>query len=998
MYDDRTYLDNNAVLYLRGREYHITGLEGAGTSSIVYHATVSVSDNSIKTEKKVLIKELYPMNLSIVRNKTTGALIIPKRSQNNFIKYIESFKKAVKLQIEFHNPLEEESDTLSATNSTSSIEDVCEHGNTLYSVMSIDNGQTYDKYDNDDLRSHIEICKNLAEAIWKYHKRGYLHLDIKPKNIFVLAGSNQIKLFDFDTVQLKGDINNRNCRVSFTEEFAPPELYLITRDRSYYGQIDQRSDIYLIGATLFYKLFGRTPSFSDRFPYKTWDFGESTIARTASPQVKDQLTVVLRKTLAQLREGRYNDVSELLCAFDCILDLLKFKYNLVNQNIYKTSGDYYIPRTQEIKQIRNILNENHIAYLYGMGGIGKSETARAYVEEYRNDYSVIQFIGYQTDLAKAIASLSFSDDEGFNDNAHNEDDRYKMVFTRLSGKLLNNERTLIIIDNYNYISDAAKDISEKDQKVLETNRKVLQDLTKLSIHFIFTTRNKPLPHDIKKRVEINEFTSDELRELFFQINPRYKDDPERVKKVDKILELTGYHTLTVDLIARQSASIEGMGNHTLDDLIDVISRSGINNEVDVIVPNNKDEKDTYDIVYNHIKALFDFNQLSDMEEYVLATAALLPVTGMKEKDFCELIAIDKVSNHPTGWGLNKTITKLVESGWLCRNSHMKYDENDPLFKPALDTGAIINETVSIVSMHPLIADTAINELGFDSVFFKYFSENLEYHYKEKWCIFDDFWENNVISIMDSPEYIVINTCDEMIIRLLYRAPINHNNFVFISKLAYVILCYQRVSDFDAFLHKANEYIDKNENNDPCDLAWYYKLLCIRYCIYRLPQKIVPPEYTNSINENDKYNNEAKKFAILSFEYFSKVLDNADKADLAEEFAIAFWYSHDFETAFSFRKLSLKYSKKTNDKKRISHALYELGQSFYNYVYEIDIQADRIRYLKYSELVIKQAINLYNQLPQNNQDKLMAWTGFLKQIRFYIENPSSLPLYTLFQLA
>lgn len=337
MYDDREYLDNNAVLYLGDREYHITGLEGAGTSSIVYNATVSVSNNSIKTKKKVLIKELYPLNHSIERDKTTGALFIPKESQNSFTKYKESFEKAVELQIELHNPLDKESDTLSATNSTSSVEDVCEHGNTLYSVMSIDNGQTYEEYNSDDLRSHIEICRNLADAIRKYHERGYLHLDIKPKNIFVLAESNQIKLFDFDTVQRKEDINNRNCRVTFTEEFAPPELYLITRDRSYYSQIDQRSDIYLIGATLFYKLFGRTPSFSDELPYKTWDFGKSAIARTASPQVKDQLTDTFRKTLAQLQEGRYNDVSELINDFDDILISLNFIHQTIEKGIQKVN-------------------------------------------------------------------------------------------------------------------------------------------------------------------------------------------------------------------------------------------------------------------------------------------------------------------------------------------------------------------------------------------------------------------------------------------------------------------------------------------------------------------------------------------------------------------------------------------------------------------------------------------------------------------------------------
>ena len=338
MFGNRIYLDNDTILHLGGREYHITGLKGEGTSSIVYNAAVSASSNLIKTERKVLIKELYPLGLDIGRNKTTNALIIPPKSHNKFNKYKDSFKQAADLQIELHNPLEKESDVLSVTNSTSSIEDVCEHGNTLYSVMSVDNGQTYEKYDNDDLRSHIEICKNLSIAIKRYHERGYLHLDIKPDNIFVLSDSNMIQLFDFDTVQLMEDINNRNChQVTFTEKFAPPELELITRDRSYYSQLDQRTDIYMIGATLFYKLFDRTPSFSDKFPYQTWDFDESKIAKTASIQVKDKLTVILRKTLAQLQEDRYGDISELINAFDDILVPINFIYRTIEKGIQEVN-------------------------------------------------------------------------------------------------------------------------------------------------------------------------------------------------------------------------------------------------------------------------------------------------------------------------------------------------------------------------------------------------------------------------------------------------------------------------------------------------------------------------------------------------------------------------------------------------------------------------------------------------------------------------------------
>lgn len=884
---ERKDLSPRQTITLGNDKYTISGIRGYGTSSIVYDATTHLE--ALNTAKKVLIKELFPVNLNI-RRDSVGALIIPKASADLFKKYKESFKNAAKLQLDFHNP-SEDADTASSTNSTSNLENLYESGNTLYSVMSLDDGQTYEEYKNNDLRSHIEICRNLADAIRKYHERGYLHLDIKPENIFVLSGSNHIKLFDFDTVQRKEDITHQNCQLSYTQAYAPPELLLAETDSDYYAKIDERTDIYMIGATLLYKLFDRTPTFMDQLFFQSWDFDKSAATKRTSPQVREELTYILRKTLSDEQEDRFNNNAELITALNHILDLLKFDYYLINHNVYRTSGNDYIPRTQEIQGIRNILDQYHMAYLYGMGGIGKSETARAYAEEYRNDYSVIQLVSYYSDLAKAIASLSFSDDEGFNDNAHNEDDRYKMVFTRLSDKLLNNERTLIIIDNYNYISDAAKDISEKDQRVLETNRKVLQDLTKLSIHFIFTTRNKPLPHDIKKGVEIKEFTSDELRELFFSINPICKDEPERIKKVDKILELTGYHTLTVDLIARQSASIEGMGNHTLDDLIDVISRSGINNEVDVIVSNNKDEKSTYDIVYNHIKALFDFTRLSETEEYVLATAALLPVTGMKEKDFCELIALDKVSNQPTGWGLNKTITKLVESGWLRRSGY---------------------DTVT-TSMHPIIADVACNELKY-----LYNTDLLDYFYRN---LSSATYPTSFADTAAAYRYTVYET--------IKKIPFNHNNFTYISFLFDRLLIFFP-NIFEIYWEKAEYYIRSSKNINPNDKLSYLIKLFDKYTFDPIRTFFSGrPEAQERKNEYYYLNTEkAKDAASLSLEYSDTLLDNFGKACLASKFASELLSVHDdCDAAIHYGRIALDNYKLSNDDYKVVQCLLDLRRYF-----------------------------------------------------------------------
>lgn len=984
---ERKGLSPRQTITLGNDKYTISGKRGDGTSSIVYDATTHIE--ALNKTKKVLIKELFPVNLNI-RRDSVGALIIPKASADLFKKYKESFKNAAKLQLEFHNP-SADADTASSTNSTSNLENLYECGNTLYSVMSLDDGQTYEEYNSDDLRSHIEICRNLADAIRKYHERGYLHLDIKPKNIFVLAGSNHIKLFDFDTVQRKEDINNCNCQVTFTNEYAPPELELTTISNAYYSDLDERTDIYMIGATLFDKLFNCTPSLPDRFPFQTWDFDESEAAKTASTQVKDKITDVFRKTLAQLQEGRYNDVSELICAFDCILDLLKFKYNLVNQNIYKTSGDYFIPRTQETKQIRNILNEKHIAYLYGMGGIGKSETARAYAEEYRNDYSVIQLVGYHSDLEATIESLIFSDDDQYKKTG-NTVSRFEYVYSRLQSSLLNNEKTLIIIDNYNYETEIE---TEKNQKVLEK-------LKRISIHFLFTTRN--IPFDLEKGIEIREFSKDISRKLFFSINPKDMNQPERIEKVDKILDLTGCHTLTVDLVARQSKSIETRGKHTIDELIDELNISGFNNKADIKVKHSKDGIITNDIVYKQISALFDFSTLSDTEKYVLVASSLLPVEGMNENKFCDLIALDKISGSDS-WGENEIITKLVENGWLRRGIKCKRPDDDfnngwnksteidgCYYMNSFSLREVFNDQTGTVfiSIHPIIADITLNHLNHFAIDFGYLYENLIRTIRKEWHVVLD-------KIISFSEDSYLTPCERMATIIVRRVPLNRDNFVHINKLACFVLYRHCISEFDVFLKKAKEYLNRSNRNRLCDLAFYYKLLCLRCCDYRLPWK---SEHLNesslSVEDIEKYNDQAKKYASISIKYFFPFLTVTGRALLVKEFANAFLHARDYCTAIKLCKQLLDHCSMTKDIEEIADANYRMGESFvrsyFEVYYKIGSEEEGINRLKASVPYLQTAFDLYKSVPQKDEYRLSFYARELHYAKFCIDNPSLIQYY------
>ena len=227
----------------------------------------------------------------------------------------------------------------------------------------------------------------------------------------------------------------------------------------------------------------------------------------------------------------------------------------------------------------------------------------------------------------------------------------------LSKSMINNDRTLLIIDNYNV---------DPDSDEYKRNVEVMKDLKKLHIHILFTTRTAPNDDNIK--IDIEELSKKELKEMFFAINPRDKDSKERIAQVYELIETAYRHTLTVDLVAHQTAKIEGYGKKTLSDYIKVLKESGINSGINIAVYNNKDDNEKSDIIFEHIRALFNLTSLTEKEKYIMVNACLLPLSGMPVAEFESFIDLENYPNSESndGWGEDSTISNLVKSGWIKR--------------------------------------------------------------------------------------------------------------------------------------------------------------------------------------------------------------------------------------------------------------------------------------------------------------------------------------------
>jgi serine/threonine protein kinase len=113
-------------------------------------------------------------------------------------------------------------------------------------LMEYIEGKALDELEAPDMGQLVLIFCQVASAMTHMHRRGVYHGDIKPSNI-MLTNSGQVKLIDFGNAWLKGGEKNR---ISGTPQYVAPE-------QVFDKVIDDRTDIYNFGATMYRMFTGR---------------------------------------------------------------------------------------------------------------------------------------------------------------------------------------------------------------------------------------------------------------------------------------------------------------------------------------------------------------------------------------------------------------------------------------------------------------------------------------------------------------------------------------------------------------------------------------------------------------------------------------------------------------------------------------------------------------------------------------------------------------------
>ena len=370
-------------------KFYIKSHIGNGASCVVYHAVCED-----KTEH--LLKEYYPRNLDLERNDD-GVLVVPEHKREIFDKGLQRFRNGNERQKEVRL-LEH------LKNSTSNIQGYFYGNGTEYIDMTVFSGKTYNHIESETLHSMMLRMRNLTQAIGNYHNAGFLHLDIKPENIFILDEDQPVKgimLFDFDSVIEKSNKMTVPA-LSYTKDWAAPEQLLPYRRNS----ICEATDLFSIGEIIFAKIFGRHSTQAERRSFAEYDIDyNADIFKNVNPKVVPLIKELFRHTLCAVPARRYQTAVELIEQLDKIIKLSNTENQfLISSRINPKGG--FIGRDTELQDIHARLKQNPILFLHGIGGIGKSELAKQYAVRYQSEYDTVFFAPYDTDIVFLIANDS----------------------------------------------------------------------------------------------------------------------------------------------------------------------------------------------------------------------------------------------------------------------------------------------------------------------------------------------------------------------------------------------------------------------------------------------------------------------------------------------------------------------------------------------------------------------------------------------------------------
>ncbi len=227
---------------LQNGRYQIESILGQGGFGITYRAVQT------SLGRTVAIKEFFMKDYCERAEDSTRVTMGTQSSREMVTRYREKFEKEARTLAKLEHP------------HIVRVIDVFQENNTSYYVMEYAEGaslkQQVDERGPLSEAKAVSYIHQVADALRYLHGQHICHLDIKPANILTKANGDAV-LADFGLAKQYDEDGGETSTtpVGKSKGYAPPEQYRTGGVKSF----SPETDIYALGATLYFLLTGKTP-------------------------------------------------------------------------------------------------------------------------------------------------------------------------------------------------------------------------------------------------------------------------------------------------------------------------------------------------------------------------------------------------------------------------------------------------------------------------------------------------------------------------------------------------------------------------------------------------------------------------------------------------------------------------------------------------------------------------------------------------------------------
>ncbi len=241
-----------------------------------------------------------------------------------------------------------------------------------------------------DLYKKLSLAIDISDAVWSIHKQGIIHKDINPYNIVINFEANELKIIDFG---ISTDLNSEKPR--FMTKLEGTCLYIPPEQTGKINRIvDQRSDLYSVGVTLYELFTGKLPFTGDDLEVIHGHLAKKAIEpKIVDNEIPQIISDIIMKLLSKNSEDRYQTALGLKYDLELCYNNLKISKEIVDFKIAQNdiSTKFQIPqklygREEEIRILKDVINKiGHnkvkLTLISGYPGIGKTSIVNEIIND-----------------------------------------------------------------------------------------------------------------------------------------------------------------------------------------------------------------------------------------------------------------------------------------------------------------------------------------------------------------------------------------------------------------------------------------------------------------------------------------------------------------------------------------------------------------------------------------------------------------------------------------